>query len=108
VTIYANLPRPRGRGLRKEEIISGTGPAAAVSVGAGAGADVAISISPALAIVDEVLIGSISGLPANIGVGNIVTTSTSVTLHAINPTAAAITIGAGTVTVKVRVIGYSS
>jgi len=106
VTVKANLIPARGKGTRKIEILTATGPAAAVSVGAGAGADVSISISPELSVVEDVGIMSISGLPTNIGCGNIATSATAVTLHATNPTAAAITVGAGSVTVKVLIIGY--
>jgi len=106
MTIIGNIPRPLGRGTRKLERLTATGPALDVSVPAGAGADVEISISPELKNVEDVGIRSISGLPANIAVGNIATSATVVTLHAVNPTAAAITVTAGSVTVKVEVEGY--
>jgi len=105
MAILAKLLKPRGLAARKLEIFDAKGPAAGVSVAAGAGADVSISISPALKNVDEVGVLAISGLPANIGVGNVATSATSITLHAINPTAAAITVSADSVTVKVIVIG---
>ena len=104
--IIGNITPARGRGTRKVEIVSATGPASDVSVGAAAGADVAISISPELATKEYLGIMSISGLTTNIGCGNIAITATAVTLHAINPTAAAITVAAGSVTVNVLVIGY--
>jgi len=106
MTVVGNIPRPLGRGTRKLERLTATGPAADVSVPATGGADVAISISPEIKTVEDVGVQSISGLPANIAVGNIATSATSVTLHAVNPTATAITVSAGSVTVKVEVEGY--
>jgi len=106
MAVLAKLLKPRGLAARKLEILDATGPAADVAVAAGAGADVSISISPDLANVEEVGVLEIRGLPANIGVGNVATSATSITLHAVNPTAASITVTAGSVRVKALIIGY--
>jgi len=106
MAIYADLERPLGKGTRKLELITATGPAADVSIAAGAGADISISISPEVGTVENAGVILISGLPSNLGVGNMVAIATAVTLHVINPTAAAITVTAGSVTVRVLIIGY--
>jgi len=105
MTIIANLPKPLGKGTRKLEVITATGPAVDVSVGAGATADIEIAISPELASVEEVQVESISDLPANILASQIGFSATAVDLRAVNPTAAAITITAGSLTIRALIIG---
>jgi len=105
MTVIANLTRAAGKGTRKVEVITATGPAAAVSVAAASTADVSIPISPTLSNIDEVVVDSISGLPSNILASQIGYSATSVTLRAVNPTAAAISIGAGSLTIRVVIIG---
>ena len=108
MAVIANLPKPFGRGQKKLEIVTGTGPSSDVAVGAGAGADVAIPLSPSLSNVSHAGVIQISGLPNNIGVGNVTVApdGSSVTLHCVNPTAADITVTADSVTVTVLVVGH--
>jgi hypothetical protein len=105
VAILGNLPKARGRALRKVEVGSATGPAAAVSVAAASAADFTVSISPELKSVDSLKVTRISGLPANILVSQVDWSATSITLRAVNPTASAITIAANSVTVTYELIG---
>jgi len=106
MAVIANLARGLGKGTRKIEVITATGPAADVSVGAGVTANLDISISPELGNVEEVIVESISGLPDNILANQIGFSTTAVTLRAVNPTAAAITITANSLTIRAVVIGY--
>jgi hypothetical protein len=105
MTIIGNLPKAKGKGLRKVEVGSARGPAADVSVGAASTADFTISISPELESVDSLVVTGVSGLPANVLVSQIGFTATSITLRAVNPTTAAITISAGSLTVTYELIG---
>jgi len=106
MAVIANLARGLGKGTRKIEVITATGPEALVSVGAGATADITIPISSELSEVEDVIVDSISGLPANILAGQIGFASDSVTLRAVNPTAGAIDIAADSLTIRAVVIGY--
>jgi hypothetical protein len=103
--IIGNLPKAKGRGVRKVEVGSATGPASAVSVDAASTADFTISISPELKSVDSLKVTKVSGLPANVLVSQIDFSATSITLRAVNPTASAITIAAGSLTVSYEIIG---
>jgi hypothetical protein len=105
VAILGNLPKARGRALRKVEVGSATGPAADVSVAAASTADFTISISPELKSVDSLKVTKVSGLPANVLAAQVDWSATSVTLRAVNPTAAAITIAANSLTVTYELIG---
>lgn len=104
--IVGELPKARGMGTRKVEIGTATGPRAAVSVAAASTADFSITISPELKNVDAVVVIAVSGLPANISVSQIGFSGTSVTLRAVNPTASAISIAAGSLTITYLVIGW--
>jgi hypothetical protein len=80
-----------------------TGPAAAVSVGAGAAADVDLAVAANPASIKEVLaLKSLSGLPDGVVlVGVSYPSPTTVRVRVFNPTAAAITIAANSVTAAV-------
>jgi hypothetical protein len=104
--IIGNLPKAKGKGVRKVEINTATGPSATVSVAAASTADFTISISPELKNVDAVVVIKVSGLPANVSVSQIDFSSTSVTLRAVNPTASAISIAAGSLTITYLAIGW--
>jgi hypothetical protein len=104
--IIGNLPKAKGKGVRKVEVGTATGPASAVSVPAGSTADFTISISSELENVDSVKVTKISGLPANVLAVQVDWSATSVTLRAVNPTASAITIAAGSITITYELIGW--
>jgi hypothetical protein len=104
--IIGNLPKAKGKGVRKVEVGTATGPSTAVSVDATSTADFTISISPELKNVDAVVVIAVSGLPANILVSQIGFSATSVTLRAVNPTASAISIAAGSLTITYLVVGW--
>ncbi len=105
MTVIGDLPKARGRGTRKIEIGSATGPAAAVSVAAASTADISIAIAPELKNVDSLKVTKIAGLPANILASQIDWSATSVTLRVVNPTTAAISIAAGSITITYELIG---
>jgi len=105
--VIANLLKPRGLGKRKLEILTATGPAADVTIAAGAAGDIAISISPELATKELVGCVSLGNLPdAELNLLGFKTSATAVTLRVYNPTTAGITVSAGSIEVKVLVIGY--
>jgi len=105
MTVIAALTKAKGRGVRKVEVLTATGPAADVSVGAGATADFDIAISPELKPLDSATANKVSGLPANILVSQIDFSDTAITFRAVNPTAAAITITAKSLTISVEAVG---
>lgn len=104
--IVGELPKARGMGTRKVEIGTATGPSAAISVAAASTADFTITISPELKNVDSVKVTKISGLPANVLAVQVDWSATSVTLRVVNPTASAITIAAGSITITYELIGW--
>jgi hypothetical protein len=104
--VIGNIPKARGRGVRKVELGSATGPGSDVSVGAGSVVEFSVAVSPTLRNVDSVKTVRVSGLPANILVSQVDFSPTSITFRAVNPTASAITIAANSLTVTFEAIGY--
>jgi len=107
MAVIGQLEKALGTGEQKVNLISATGPAVDVSVAAGAAADVSISISIApLTSFTHAYIKRIAGLPDGICLVGFNVTATEVVLRVFNPTTAAITVTAGSVTVELGVIGY--
>jgi len=104
--VIADLEKPKGTGDLKLEVLTATGPAVDVSVGATSTVEFEISISPELDTVLDAVIDIVTGLPANILVSQVGYSATAITLRAVNPTAAAITITAGSLTIRVLIVGY--
>lgn len=88
----------------KLALVTATGPSANVSVGAGASANVDLSISFDTRIIEALGIAGVSGLPSGVVIQGIEFPSTStVRLVVFNPTAAAITVTANSVSARVLV-----
>jgi len=105
MAVIAGLLKARGRGIRKVEVLTAKGPAADTSVGATATADFDIAISPELTNLVSAMAVEVSGLPANILVSQIGFSDKAISFRAVNPTAAAITITANSVSITVEAVG---
>lgn len=106
MAIRASLPRPLGVANPVLETVSATGPAANVSVAAGGTANVDITITSQLSSLMSGAVSRVTGLPTGVAIAGLQVVDTStLRIVAYNPTAAAVTVTANSVTAEALLIG---